>query len=98
MRMLHLRAWAKQGLEKEPYKVISKRKEVQPRLFQWSDKQQPVLQASETPELMSCHMYHGIFPVWESLSAGSVGAQAKHRSSQPPSALGRRKSRVSGIL
>lgn len=43
MRMLHLHAWEQKGPGKEPYKVTLKRKEVQPRMFQLSVKQQPFL-------------------------------------------------------
>lgn len=57
--------------------LISKRKEVQPRMFQWSDKQQPVLRALEMPELVNCYVYHGIFPAWENLSAGVCGCPGK---------------------
>lgn len=99
LRMLHLHAWEKQGPRKEPYKVTQKGKEVQPRMFQWSDKQQPVLQVSEMLEILSvatCTMASS--PPGKAYLLESVGAQAKHRSSQPPSALRRRKSRVSDML
>lgn len=77
MRMLHLHAWELQGPGKEPYKVTPKRKEAQLRMFQWSDKQQPVLRALEMHELMSCYMHHGIFPAWEKLSVGVCGYPGK---------------------
>lgn len=46
-------------------------------MFQWSEKQQPVLRALEMPELVNCYVYHGIFPAWESLSAGVCGCPGK---------------------
>lgn len=56
--------WLRQELEdasfaclgaagKEPHQVTSKRKKVQPKMFQWSDKQQTILRVLEMHELLS---------------------------------------------
>lgn len=55
-----------QGPE-ESSKVIGKRKIVQSRMFRWSDKQQPVLVALETYELISCYMHRGTFMLRKSI-------------------------------